>query len=111
MTGPLPDRMREAAKTLREADERRSGHRTVYEYAWQPRELEAAADRFEAEDRAKAEREAMAEELATFMVAVQADNYPGRADLRDPECTKARGDALEIARRLIADGWTKRAQS
>ena len=103
MSESLPQRMREAAKVLREASERTPDAADSPGYwSWTPQQLEKTAINWEERD------EKLADELARFMVAVQAANYPSRADLRDPECTKARGDAMEIARCLVAAGWTKR---
>lgn len=93
---PLPLRMREAAKVLREADQRRyPDYHQGNEYGWYPRELEGVADRFEREDkeaehRAKAEQDAMVEKLYADLLKVWTDESPSA-----------------LARRLVEAGWRK----
>lgn len=98
MTDSLPDRMREAAKVLREADRRCHGRIE----GWTPLDLEGTAEAWEAEDNAAAEREAMVEELAREVYAV----IWGASG-----ATWERNASKEImrahARRLIAAGWRK----
>lgn len=95
---PLPIRMREAAKVLRQADVRRGGHVHDREYAWEPRELEALADRFEAEDRTKAEQEAehvhRVDELSEFLRTTMG-------------AAVTELGAVMLARDLDAAGWRK----
>lgn len=88
----LPDRMRAAAKVLREVDKR-----TLVKWGADiPRDLEELADMLEAEDRAAAEREAMVEELARDMAALF--HSAGYSD-----------HDRDRARKLIGAGWTKTA--
>lgn len=108
MSDSLPQRMREAAKVLREVSAREG---CAAEYSWPPNLIEVRADRWEVEDDAAAEREAMAEELAHSLLIIQAQRYPDRGDLLDLNCTKARDDARNLARKLIAAGWTKQVRS
>lgn len=70
----LPDRMREAADTLRETN-RRMGtklyanpERAESEHKWNAVKLEHWADRFEAEDAARAEQDQLALEVAHELI-------------------------------------------
>lgn len=94
----LPDRMREAAKVLREADSRCHGRIE----GWTPLDLEGTAEAWEAEDNAAAEREAMVEELAQEVYVVI-----WGASGATWERYASKGIMRARARRLIAAGWRK----
>ena len=94
----LPDRMRAAAKVLREVDKR-----TLVKWGADiPRDLEELADMLEAEDPAAAEREAMVEELAERLCDA---NYDVAAWSMTTPVVHA--NHLSMARALIQDGWKK----
>lgn len=107
MTDSLPQRMREAAKVLREASHRHgTGHvddeRGANEMKWNAVKLGHWADRWEAEDNAAAEREAMVEELARWLYSYWPTSYPF-----DEDKSGAKALYMAQARRLIDAGWTK----
>ncbi|MDD7813662.1 hypothetical protein PP713_13920 [Mycobacterium sp. CSUR Q5927] len=57
----LPDRMREAAETLREANGRAGNG---FQFPWMPGQLNRHADHWEAEDHEKDERDDLVEDIA-----------------------------------------------
>lgn len=106
MSDSLPQRMREVAKVLREADTRRQGGDLGLEYSWTASSVEFQADRFEAEDRAATEREAMIEELAQQMYNIAAGI--DRLGIRWGAASADKAEKyLTVARNLVDAGWTK----
>lgn len=92
----LPQRMRLAAEVLAEATDRydrlagidaKLGERG----SWDAANLRRMADRWEADDKEAAEKDKLARELA--------DAFRASVDVG--------GSALDIARALIDNGWTK----
>jgi hypothetical protein len=88
--------MREAAKVLSEVNERTPFGR------WGVEHLEALADRFEAEDSAKADLDAMVEELARDIALAE---FPDASWPDDFES----GERRAHARKVITFGWTNQA--
>ncbi|MEZ0366779.1 hypothetical protein ACAG26_24200 [Mycobacterium sp. pUA109] len=89
----LPERMREAADTLREIARKVGSSEPDRSFEMTPWTLEHDADLWEAEDRAAVERDKLAQELAAevFMFTAE-DKFEY---------------VLQAAQKLIADGWTK----
>lgn len=88
----LPQRMREAAKVLSEAQWRLDPETTPI---WSPFKLNQFADEWEAEDARHAAQEAEAEELARCLH----DPFVGPL--------KAEWSFLDAAKSLLAAGWRK----
>ena len=97
----LPQRMREAAETLRAADARHGGT-----WSWSPERLEKLAAAWEADARANADRETEVEELARKIYAVGwVEGLHDHAEGFDDHGSA--GPLLRVARRLIQSGWRK----
>lgn len=103
----LPDRMREAAETLRDANQR-LGYASDDD--WGVLDIEDIANRFEQEDRAQAERHMLVEELACALYrklrwsgcggsdwSVVPEDSPTKAQFRE-----AARLALDITRREVS---------
>lgn len=94
----LPQRMREAAEVLREADRRCHGRIE----GWTPLDLEGTAEAWESEDRAKAEQEAAVEELAKWL-SIHIGTWP-----EDEWHLRAKPNYWhDKARELMDAGWRK----
>lgn len=93
MTDSLPERMREAAEVLEEATARCGGGST-----WDPVGLIDYASRWEAEDAAAAEREALVEELRREIM---------HAIISGGSNESFHDSVGNAARSVIANGWTR----
>lgn len=99
MTDSLPQRMREAAPVLIEAAARAGVSVRAQEWAHVADSLIAFADRWEAEDRVKAEREALVEEFASRIYHyLTGQSWLGAGSV---------DDYRDAARKLIDAGWRK----
>lgn len=92
MSKSLPQRMREAADTIREADRRCHGRIE----GWTPSDLEGTAEAWEAET----ELEVLEWRLANEFI----EALPTKTGLNN-------GAFHDAARKLIAAGWTKQVTS
>lgn len=91
---PLPEQMRWAAEVAKVAGQR--DQLDPNWWTWAAHVFVRRADEWEAEDRAAAERDAMVDRLCARMGELNGGFYPMATDAW-----------RELARRLIADGWTK----
>ena len=97
---PLPQQMRAAAGTVYDANERH--HSWGQGASWSPFDLEQWANTWEAEDRAKAEQDAMVEELAKWL-SINIGNWP-----LDEWHLRLKPDYWhDRARELMGAGWRK----